>query len=62
MEELMAEARRHGLPPDRETPFILWLGQEIAGGREVSDFTVLTARARDLYLMFRNEEAVQGRK
>ncbi len=56
LDDLLVEARKHGLKPDRECAFILWVGNEVFEGREVSNFIVLTARARELYLMFRNQD------
>lgn len=56
LDELLIEARKHGLKPDRECAFTLWVGNEVFEGREVPNFMVLTARARELYLMFRNQD------
>jgi hypothetical protein len=56
VEDLLTEARKHGLRGDREAAFLLWVGNEVFEGREVESFQVLTARARELVLMFRNQE------
>ncbi len=59
---LLAAARKHGLQPEREGAFLLWVGNEVFQGREVQNFVVLTARARELYLMFRNQDHVSNKR
>ena len=56
IEELLVEARKHGLRSEREPAFLLWVGNEVFEGREVDNFVVLTARARELALIFRNQD------
>jgi hypothetical protein len=56
VEGFLAEARKHGIRADREGAFLLWVGNECFEGREVQSFQVLTARARQLVLMFRNQD------
>ncbi len=56
IKELLTEARKHGLRSDREAAFLLWVGNEVFEGREVDDFVLLTARVRELTLMFRNQD------
>lgn len=55
-EPMIKAARTHGLPPDREAVFLLWVGNECFEGREVENFTVLTARAKQLTQMFMNQD------
>ena len=59
VEGLVQAARRHGLPEDREGPFLLWVGNEVFERREVQNFIVLTARAKELTQMFMNQERVE---
>lgn len=62
---LVESARAQGLPPGREGAFLVWLGGEIWGGREVPEWGVLSARAGELVPLFlaeerRRREAAQG--
>lgn len=53
MEELEAAARSNGISEGSEmSRFLMWVGNECFEGREVSNFGVLTARARELVQMF----------
>lgn len=53
MDELEAAARANGIEEGSQmSRFLLWVGNECFEGREVSNFGVLTARARELVQMF----------
>jgi hypothetical protein len=54
-ETFLAEARKHGLKPDEESAFLMWVANECFEKREVSSIMVLEARSRELVLMFHNE-------
>lgn len=53
MEELEKAALSYGVKQGLQmSGFLLWVGNECFEGREVSDLTVLTARAKELAKMF----------
>lgn len=53
MEELEAAARANGIAAGNQmSRFLLWVGNECFEGREVGDFKVLTARAKELARLF----------
>ncbi len=53
MEELEKAALENGVDPGYQmSRFLLWVGNECFEGREVANFMVLTARARELVQMF----------
>lgn len=53
IDELIAAAQAHGLKEGVETSrFLLWVGNECFEGREVPNFMVLKARAKELVQMF----------
>lgn len=53
LKELEAAALSHGIREGSQmSRFLLWVGNECFEGREVSNFMVLTARARELVQMF----------
>lgn len=51
-EEMVRDARTHGLQEADEPAFCMWVGIEVFERREVGNFSVLIARARELVLMF----------
>lgn len=53
MEELEKAAKANGIEDGYQmSRFLAWVGNECFEGREVSNFMVLAARARELVLMF----------
>jgi len=53
MEELEKAARQYGVKEGVQmSRFLLWIGNECFEGREVANFMVLTARAKELVKMF----------
>lgn len=53
MEELEKAARQYGVKEGAQmSRFLLWIGNECFEGREVANFMVLTARAKELVKMF----------
>ncbi len=53
MEELEKAARLYGVKEGVQmSRFLLWIGNECFEGREVANFMVLTARAKELVQMF----------
>lgn len=53
MEELQKAALSYGVKEGVQmSRFLLWVGNECFEGREVSNFMVLTARAKELVQMF----------
>lgn len=53
IEDLEKAALSHGIKEGAQiSRFLLWVGNECFEGREVQDFMVLTARAKELVQMF----------
>jgi len=53
MDELQKAALSYGVKEGVQmSRFLLWVGNECFEGREVSNFMVLTARAKELVQMF----------
>lgn len=53
MEELQKAVLSHGVKEGTQmSRFLLWVGNECFEGREVSNFMVLTGRAKELARMF----------
>jgi hypothetical protein len=53
MQELETAARTNGIKDGSQmSRFLMWVGNECFEGREVGDFKVLAARAKELVRMF----------
>ena len=53
VDELVAAAQANGIKEGAQTSrFLLWIGNECFEGREVQNFMVLKARAKELVQMF----------
>lgn len=53
VDELVAAAQVYGIKEGAQTSrFLLWVGNECFEGREVQNFMVLKARAKELVQMF----------
>ena len=60
VEELLAEARRHGLDARHEGPWLLFVGNEVFLGRAPAEFGALRERAWWLVGEFLKEELGPG--
>lgn len=58
VEELEGAAKENGIQDGPQmSRFLLWVGNEVFEGREVSSLMVLTARAPELVAMFLAQDA-----
>lgn len=63
MDELEAAARSFGIEEGSQmSRFLLWVGNECFEGREVSNFKVLAARAKELVQMFQVQDRRRSQK
>lgn len=56
-DQLLERAKAHGLTPDIEPGFLLWVANEVWEKREVGNFMVLIERAPELVKIYRAERS-----